>query len=407
MTLLVLLSCRNPNHPELALWAHPWRHGEEWSFDSHPHSDHMDTSAQDTDLSNLDTSNLDTVPNSLNTSMQSYDSVDLVRMDTSTGDPANDSGDVVIQEGSHIVADVNAGTTKETDPEKTPSDTNGNVGMAQSDGSDTGVSGEAKHGEISSEQNTATVQEVSNSAIQRTEEQPQSVPVTSESTEKSGAKDELKKETENMTKDGVDKSDGPEVVKSPNDNNKPAQTDGRTDKHSESVKSSEQTLPKPSEGSVFGLQAVKESKLSECLVPLCTDSSVQNSKVQPSENIVSATSSDVADVDKPGPSGLQQQMDVSQPGPSGVEQSTGDTDKASTSATAEVQQPSEDPDKPGPSGLQTADVPSTSGDAGVAMEVDAEGSGGVELPSQGDANQLLATGVKVTGSSVWTAVQVK
>ena len=129
-------------------------------------------------------------------------------------------------------------------------------------------------------------------------------------------------------------------------------------------------------------------------------------KEQSSENVASSTPSDI---DKPGPSGLQQQQtDVSQPGPSDVEQQTGDTDKAGTSAAAELQQPSEDPDKPGPSGLQPADVPSTSGDAGVAMEVDGGRSAeGDEVQGQGDSNQLLATDVKVTGSSVWTPVQVK
>ena len=132
----------------------------------------MDTSAQDTDLSNMDTSNLDTVPNSLNTSMQSYDSVDLVRMDTSTGDPINEN-DVVNQEESHTVTDVTAGTSKEADPEKTPSDTN--VGVTQSDGSDIGVSGEAKQGDSLEEKDAATSQKESISEAQRSEEQPQSV----------------------------------------------------------------------------------------------------------------------------------------------------------------------------------------------------------------------------------------
>ena len=381
----------------------------------------MDTSAQDTDLSNIDTSNLDTVPNSLNTSMQSYDGVDLVRMDTSTGDPVEENGgDVVInREESHTLTDATAGTSKETDPEKTPSDSNvgdemenSSTSVSQPDGSHSGVSGEAKQSDSYEEKDAATAQKESVNEAQRTEEQPQSVPMTLESTEKTGAsaaESESTKETENVTKNAADKPGSPVAVKSPIDANKPTQTDGKSDKQGElvSAKPPEKTQLKPSEGSVFGLQAVKESKLSECLVPLCTDSSIQNSKEQSSENIVSATSSDV---DKPGPSGLQQQqqVDVSQPGPSGMEQSTGDTDKASTSAAAELQQPSEDPDKPGPSGLQPADVPSTSSDAGVAMEVDGGGSAeGDEVQGQGDGNQLLATDVKVTGSSVWTPIQVK
>ncbi|XP_072028679.1 uncharacterized protein [Amphiura filiformis] len=372
-----MIILKNPNHSELALWAHPWRSGEEWSFDGQVPFDTMDTSAQDTDLSNMDTSNLDTVPNSINTSTQSVEIMDTSNRDTdmnqmNVGVMGNEiNSDISIKSAisgggkTHPVveaaSDAPIGSMEagqETTPEAGEPLPVANEKIATDEkpkptDADAVVSDESKK-ESLPDTSAADKEESADKSDSAKEHQSsndeakelQSQQSTSETCDRTNADSAVKKTVEEkVTEMEVGKNET---------SNKPTQT-GNNEEPSISTSSSfaelSQLDPTSPGGSVFGTQSLKDPKPSTSAE---TDGQFK------------LTVDDAVDIDKPGPSGLQQSIESNQPGPS------------------DQQPPPVDADIPGPSGLQATNIPSTSAD---------------------DGTELLSTAVKVTGSSVWTPVQ--